>query len=120
MIKFKASNGYIYNFLKRNRIKKRVCTHFIQKVTDEVINIVKNFMIEIKQTMLRHLLYEVNNKKGLGNFFLFIEVFVNMEEIPFSMDATKIRPMIIKERKKEILPITTYLCCNRPILQRFG
>jgi hypothetical protein len=54
IINFRNSNGFIYRFLKGNKLTKRVGTHVIQKVTYDVIYEVKKFMIDIRKERLSY------------------------------------------------------------------
>jgi len=48
IINFKASNGFIQRFLKRNKLKKRTATHYLQNISNEVIENFKKIMILIR------------------------------------------------------------------------
>ncbi len=51
---FKSSNGFIEKFLARNNIKKRVATHYIQKVTKEVLDNTNKFLKNILKFRLEY------------------------------------------------------------------
>jgi len=45
---FKASNEYLWNFLRRNNLNKLITTHFLQKVGNEVYEEVYKFARSFK------------------------------------------------------------------------
>jgi hypothetical protein len=47
--KFKGSNGWLHRFLKRNRISRRVCTHALQKLSENFNNEIIDLWKEIKK-----------------------------------------------------------------------
>jgi len=71
---FKASNGYLQKFFFRNRITKRVATHYIQKITNEVIENIKKFVIDIISLRFDFLKQKLEQKitRDLSNIIVYL------------------------------------------------
>lgn len=52
LMDFKASNGFIHKFMIRNNLRRRVATHYLQKVSNEVMENVKTFLTDLTKYRL--------------------------------------------------------------------
>ena len=71
---FKASNGWLYKFMRRNKIAKRQKTHIIQKLCENYADSVLKYFHEIDRIQKSH-----NNDV----------IFLNFDEIPCSYDFAR-------------------------------
>lgn len=46
---FKGSTGWFYRFMRRKRLSRRIGTHVIQKLCDDYLKKIEEFLFEIKK-----------------------------------------------------------------------
>jgi hypothetical protein len=80
---FRASNGWLRNFLKRHGLSFRSCTHAIQKIIEDYPSLVSKLLEQVRALRFK---YEDQKEEGKTRVVVF-----NMDETPLEFDLTSKR-----------------------------
>jgi len=86
---FKASNGWICNFLKRNKIVQRVSTHVVQKYKENFESEIKLFLQEVNKVQICSDLFNPKNT-----------IYINFDEMPVYFDMSRGRTYSFKGERE--------------------